>query len=119
MWSLSWIFGASYDGRYLRTKLMKIQRLGFFYLIRLITSRGGLGGYELVTAPKYCGNGLLTRINGEGSSSPTRIRYAPDEAAIEKKQGIIAYALRDSSYVLSFIKIVDQLFTIFILCIMS
>ena len=40
-----------------------------------------LGDHELVTDPKYCGNGLLTRINDGGSSNPTRRRYTRTEAA--------------------------------------
>ena len=45
------------------------------------------------------------RINGGGSSSPTIIIYALTETAIKKKVGI-SDALRDSSYVLSVIKLV-------------
>ena len=52
---------------------------------RLRSRRGVLGDYEPVTDPKYCENGLLMRINGGGSLSPTRSRYATTEAAITKK----------------------------------
>ena len=52
---------------------------------RLRTRRGTLGEHELVTAPKYCKDGLLMRINDGGSSSPTRSRYATTELAIGKK----------------------------------
>ena len=37
--------------------------------------RGEVGDLDIMTAPKYCGNGLLMRINCGGSSSPTRSRY--------------------------------------------
>ena len=73
---------------------------------RLITRRGTLGDHEIVTASKYCGNGLLMRINGGGSSCPTRSKYATTEAVIVFfKQGGIAYAIRFSSYVLSVVQI--------------
>ena len=81
---------------------MEIQRLGGVDGIRLRESRGALGDHDLVTDPKYCGNFLLMRINGIGSSIPIRSRYAKTEAVIaEILQGGIAYVIRDSSYVLS------------------
>ena len=47
-------------------------------------------------------SGLLIRINGGGSSSPTRSRYATNEAVIAKIiQGYIIDSLRESSDVLS------------------
>ena len=54
------------DGRWMRAK------------------RGALGDHDLVKAPKYCGNGFLMRINGGGSGSPTRIRYATTEVTMTK-----------------------------------
>ena len=52
-------------------------------------------------------NGLLTRINGGGSSSPTRSRYATTTVDIAKiLKGGIADTIRDSSYVLSVMKLV-------------
>ena len=33
---------------------------------RLRARRGTLGDHELVTTPKYCGNGLQRRTNGGG-----------------------------------------------------
>ena len=45
----------------------------------LRSMRGDLEDQELVTAPKYCKDGLLMRINDGGSSSPTRSRYATTE----------------------------------------
>ena len=69
---------------------------------RIIVRRGGLGYHEIVTAPTYCGNGLLMRINSGGSIRPTIIRYATAEAAISKKiQVDITDVLRDFYYVLS------------------
>ena len=47
------------------------------------------------------------RINGGGSSSPIRSRYATTEAAIAKLlQGGIADTIRGSSYVLSVMQLV-------------
>ena len=72
------------------------------YGIWMRARRGALGYRELVTAPKYCGNGLLMRINGRGSSIPTTSIYATNEAAIVKQiQGDISDAIRDSYCVLS------------------
>ena len=46
------------------------------------------------------------RINGGGSSSPTIIRYETTEGATEIfLQGGIEYTIRDSSYVLSVMKL--------------
>ena len=76
------------------------------YRRRLRARRGTLGDHELMTAPKYCGNGLLMRINGGGSRSPTRSRYATTKGEIVNfLQGGIADALREYSYVLSVIKL--------------
>ena len=47
-------------------------------------NEGALGDHDLVKAPKYCGNGFLMRINGGGSGSPTRIRYATTEVTMTK-----------------------------------
>ena len=51
---------------------------------RLREIRWVLGDHEIMTDPKYCGNGLLMIINGVGSSSPNRSRYAPTEGSIAK-----------------------------------
>ena len=64
-------------------KIDEYTEAGGVDVIRLISRRGALGDHELVTAPKYCGNGLLMIINGGGSSRPTRSRYAPTEETIE------------------------------------
>ena len=34
---------------------------------RMISSRGTLGGHELMKAPKYCGKWLVDKKNGGGS----------------------------------------------------
>ena len=79
---------------------------------RLRARRGTLGDHELVTAPKYFRNGLLIRINGGESSRPTRSRYATTKAAIEIfLQGVIAYTIRDSSYVLSVMQLMFLMLT--------
>ena len=46
---------------------------------------GSLGDYEIVTAPKYLENGLLTRIDCGGSNIPNRRRYATTVEDIAKK----------------------------------
>ena len=59
MWILSWIFGASWDGRWLRINLAKIQRLGGVYGRWMRARRGTLGDHDIVTASKYCGKWLV------------------------------------------------------------
>ena len=84
MWSLSWIFGASWDGRWFRTHLMKIQMLGV--LMEYGWEQGG-GPWETMSLwqiQNMVENCLLMRINGGRSSSPTRSRHATTEAAIAK-----------------------------------
>ena len=77
------MLGTSWDGRLLRTQLMKIQRMGG------LTEYGweqGWGPWETIRLwqlQNIVSNGLLMRINGGGSSSPTRSRYATTEEAIE------------------------------------
>ena len=52
-------------------------------------------------------NGLLMRINGGGSNSPTRSSYSKTEELIANHlQGGIVYALRGSFYVLSVMQLV-------------
>ena len=51
-------------------------------------------------------NGLLMRINGGGSNSPTRSKHTTTEAEIVKKlQGGIADTMTDYYYVLSDIQL--------------
>ena len=59
MWSLSWILGASWDGRWLRTLDEEAEAGGGGDGRRLRPRRGVLGDHELVIAPKYCGRWLV------------------------------------------------------------
>ena len=101
MWSLSWAFGVSWYGILFITHLMKRQGLGGF-MENIWEQVGGPWETTILWQPQnIVENSLLMRINGGGSSSPTRSIYATTKAEISKKiQGVIAYSVRDSTYVL-------------------
>ena len=100
--SMSCIFGAIWDGTWLRTHSIKMQRLGLL----MEDGREKVGGPWYTTSlwniQDIVENGLLMRINGRGSRIPTRSRYATIKAVLAIFiQGGISDALRDSSYVMS------------------
>ena len=102
MRSLSWIFGAIWDGRWSRTLLMKRQRLGELMEDGREQRGGPWETMSLWQLHNIVENGLLMRINGRGSSSPTRSRYATTKVAMTKNlKGGVVDAIRDSSDVLS------------------
>ena len=82
IWSLSWIFYASCYGIWLRTQLIKRQKMGGADERWMRARIGTLGDHDLVTAPNIVENGFLMRINGRGSSSSNRRIYATTKAAI-------------------------------------
>ena len=71
----------------------------------LAVRREALEDYELVISPTYYGKRLVGENKWQGSSIPTRSRYATTEAVIKFLQGGISDALRDSPYVLSVMKL--------------
>ena len=107
MWRLSCIFDASWGGRWLKTHLMKRQRLWGFMEYSWEQVGGDWKTISLWQLQNIVENGLLIIINCRGSSSPNRSIYATTEGAIAKhlQQGITD-AIRDSSYVLIVMKLV-------------
>ena len=92
--NLSWIFGVSWFGRWLRTSWMKRDRLR--------AKRGALGDDELVTAPKYGGKWLADNKNGGGSSRHIKIIYATTAVVtVNILQGSMLSAPRKYSFVMS------------------
>ena len=70
--------------------------------IRMISRRGILGYHEIVTAPTYCGKWLVDENKWRRVKHPYQKQICTNRSGDSKKitRGI-AYALRDSSYVLS------------------